>query len=156
MQQQGMPSSGRGQPGFIAPDQGKLLDSIVSLPSAGERKTMLKEQYQLLDNDGIGTVVERAEKEGDVWAEMLEELKSMTTERMLQGRDLLNDMLASGEINILDRKIVENVKAGKIDPAFLQVSLSPIDRLTAKHARIVNLEESCEGDARGLIQDAEP
>jgi len=34
---------------------------------------------------------------------------------------LLNDLIASGELNILDRKIVEAVKTDKIDPAFMQV-----------------------------------
>ena len=40
---------------------------------------------------------------------------------MIAGRDLLNDLIASGELNILDRKIVEAVKTDKIDPAFMQV-----------------------------------
>jgi len=63
----------------------------------------------------------RAASEGGVWGELLMELQLMTRERMEAGRDLLNDIIASGELNILDRKVVEGVKQGKIDPAFVQV-----------------------------------
>jgi hypothetical protein len=47
---------------------------------------------------------------------------------MIAGRDLLNDLIASGELNVLDRKIVEAVKTDKIDPAFMQ-AIRPYPRL---------------------------
>ena len=55
------------------------------------------------------------------WNALLEDLQALMQERLEAGKELLSSLLASGEINVLDRKIVEKVKSGECDPSFLNV-----------------------------------
>ena len=48
------------------------------------------------------------------------------------GKELLATLLASGEINVLDRKIVEKVKSGECDPSILNVLQVPFSLSRAR------------------------
>lgn len=52
---------------------------------------------------------QKAEEGDEGWEALLKDLQTLTKERLESAKKLLGSLLDSGEINVLDRKIVEGV-----------------------------------------------
>lgn len=60
-------------------------------------------------------------KEAEGWSRVLEAVMAETRHRLELARTKLTELLACGEINVMDREIVKLVKAGGADEAFMTV-----------------------------------
>jgi len=83
----------------------------------------VRKNYYLMNEEAMQFLAGRLQEEpqNSKWKDLLSDIQTLTNERLENGKKLLVDLLNSGEINVLDRRIVENVKSGEIDPAFLIV-----------------------------------
>ena len=94
---------------------GAISDSV-------ERRAMLRENFQACDDAAMKFLAGKLQSEdAGNWQALLGDLQALMTERLEAGKLLLMELLASGEINVMDRKIVEKVKSGECDPSFLNV-----------------------------------
>lgn len=92
------------------------------MADGNKRRALLRDNFQACDDPAMQFLAAKlqAGAEGH-WEALLTDLQALMTERLEAGKGLLTDLLASGEINVLDRKIVEKVKSGECDPSFLNV-----------------------------------
>jgi len=99
-----------------------LMAKLGALDDADERRAAVRENFQQCDDAAMEYLAARlqAGEEGN-WQALLLNLQEMMQERLEAGKELLVALLASGEINVLDRKVVEKVKSGECDPSFLNV-----------------------------------
>ena len=109
-------SSGRQDPGAA------LMAKLGAIADGNERRALLRDNFQACDDPAMQFLAAKlqAGAEGH-WEALITDLQALMTERLEAGKGLLTDLLASGEINVLDRKIVEKVKSGECDPSFLNV-----------------------------------
>ena len=109
-------SSGRQEPGAA------LMAMLGAIADGNERRALLRDNFQACDDPAMQFLAAKlqAGAEGH-WEALITDLQALMTERLEAGKGLLTDLLASGEINVLDRKIVEKVKSGECDPSFLNV-----------------------------------
>jgi len=109
-------AGGRQEPGAA------LMEKLGAIADTDERRALLRDNFQACDDPAMQYLAAKlqAGAEGH-WQALLSDLQSLMSERLEAGKGLLMDLLASGEINVLDRKIVEKVKSGECDPSFLNV-----------------------------------
>jgi hypothetical protein len=99
-----------------------LMAKLGEVADQDKRQAMLRENFQQCDEAAmayLGAKLQSGERGN--WQALLVDLQELMQERLEAGKDLLMNLLASGEINVLDRKIVEKVKNGECDPSFLNV-----------------------------------
>ena len=99
-----------------------LMARLGAIDDGAERRAALRENFQACDNDAmefLGAKLQAGETGN--WPALLGDLQDLMQERLEAGKELLSSLIASGEINVLDRKIVEKVKSGECDPSFLNV-----------------------------------
>jgi hypothetical protein len=99
-----------------------LMAKLGELADQDKRRAMLRENFQQCDEEAmayLGAKLQSGERGN--WQALLVDLQELMQERLEAGKELLMNLLASGEINVLDRKIVEKVKNGECDPSFLNI-----------------------------------
>jgi hypothetical protein len=100
----------------------QLMAELGAIDQADERRARLRANFQMCDNAAMEYLgVKLQAGEAGNWQALLEDLQALMQERLEAGKELLKYLLAAGEINVLDRKIVEKVKSGECDPSFLNV-----------------------------------
>ena len=99
-----------------------IMAKLGAIDDANERTAAVRDNFQDCDDTAMEFLAARLQA-GDAgnWQALLLDLQEIMQERLVAGKELLVALLASGEINVLDRKVVEKVKSGECDPSFLNV-----------------------------------
>ncbi|EKX40126.1 hypothetical protein GUITHDRAFT_113862 [Guillardia theta CCMP2712] len=115
-------------------DPQEMMKRISDMEDSEARMAEVRRSFHLMNEEAMQFLAGRLQEESDSskWQNLLGDIQKLTNERLENGKKLLVDLLNSGEINVLDRRIVENVKSGEIDPAFLIVLDMNINDAQAK------------------------